>query len=325
MASRIFGLVRGRAAGYPASLAMTSESTRWECLVLSPIGEQDSETRDHSDRLLEEIVQPALENLGYTVRRGDQIHAQWITPELIDKIQSSDLIVSVLTELNPNVFFEMGVAQAWCRPLVCLAKSGTALPFDVKDLNTVYYPPLREASKEEKETVRQQLASLSEAAQETIKNSPYRTALGRIGILYSLDAVYSGKRFILEVFESAVRDVLDALHGDYELIDEQDPNGLRRLGKDLQEPAQIFQMQSRALHKTVRVASLPPQVHKDCLSICECMSTHGNAALRLAQSFQRDSLTHHDVTMAQKQLPDLIQGISDCLRQINDLIPYLSQ
>ena len=206
--------------------------------------------------------------MGYRVRRGDQIGAQWITPELVDEIRACVLVVVVLTELNPNVFFEMGAAQAWFKPMVVLAEVGTELPFDVKDLNTVFYTAsesngqLTDSAADDCMTT---LKSLAEVAAAKVKLSPFYHGLCAISSHYSLSAIYSGKRFILEVFDAGVQDVIGAMEKDYELIDEGKPEGLRGLAPVLMEHSQVFHEQSRALHKTVRVADLPPKYWSELL------------------------------------------------------------
>jgi len=54
-------------------------------------------------------------------------------------IVSEDLCIAVLTGHNPNVFYELAVAQCARKPVIILMEKGTALPFDIRDLRCVYY------------------------------------------------------------------------------------------------------------------------------------------------------------------------------------------
>ena len=47
--------------------------------------------------------------------------------------------VAILTGFNPNVFYELAIAQAANRPTVILLEKGNVLPFDIQDLRCVYY------------------------------------------------------------------------------------------------------------------------------------------------------------------------------------------
>ena len=53
-----------------------------------------------------------------------------ITDKVISDIYGSDLIVADLSELNPNVFYELGIRHSASKPTIHMALSGTKLPFD---------------------------------------------------------------------------------------------------------------------------------------------------------------------------------------------------
>jgi hypothetical protein len=113
---------------------MTDEtpSKRPLCFVIGPIGEAGSETRIHADWLLEGIIKPILgDELGYEVKRADEdARPGVITDRLISDIMLADLVVADLTDLNPNVFWELGVRDAVLKDVILLARDGTKLPFD---------------------------------------------------------------------------------------------------------------------------------------------------------------------------------------------------
>ena len=50
---------------------------------------------------------------------------------MIEAIQTYDLCIADLTGHNPNVFYELALAQAARRPVVMLKLAGEAIPFDV--------------------------------------------------------------------------------------------------------------------------------------------------------------------------------------------------
>ena len=82
------------------------------CFVISPIGESGSPTREHADDVFEFIIKPAMDELGIQVYRAD--HSQQIgriTEQMFNSILEEDLCVAILTFFNPNVFYELAVAQ----------------------------------------------------------------------------------------------------------------------------------------------------------------------------------------------------------------------
>jgi hypothetical protein len=48
-------------------------------------------------------------------------------------------VIADLTELKNNLFFELGYAEGMKKPVVVTAMAGTQLPFDVKDVPTIFW------------------------------------------------------------------------------------------------------------------------------------------------------------------------------------------
>ena len=111
---------------------MTTPNERKICFVISPIGEEDSDTRKRSDTVLKHIITGPAEQMGYEVIRADKISEPGIiTTQIIQHIVDSALVIADLTEKNPNVFYELALRHAIRKPLVQLIKKGETIPFDV--------------------------------------------------------------------------------------------------------------------------------------------------------------------------------------------------
>jgi hypothetical protein len=111
---------------------MTKKDDKKICFVISPIGEDNSETRKRSDQVLKHIISPAVEQLGYHVVRADKISKPGIiTTQIIQHIVDSPLVIADLTERNPNVFYELALRHAIRKPLVQMIQKGEVIPFDV--------------------------------------------------------------------------------------------------------------------------------------------------------------------------------------------------
>jgi hypothetical protein len=111
-----------------------------KCFVISPIGEEGSEIRTHADDVFNHIIQPALESLEIEPVRSDHMNEPGkISDQMYRAIFGYDLCIAVLTFANPNVYYELAVAQSACRPLVILMEKGSKLPFDVKDFRSLTY------------------------------------------------------------------------------------------------------------------------------------------------------------------------------------------
>lgn len=58
---------------------------------------------------------------------------------MIEGIWNADTLVADMTGLNPNVFYELGVAHGVGIPTVHITKDIDELPFDLKQYNTIEY------------------------------------------------------------------------------------------------------------------------------------------------------------------------------------------
>ena len=108
------------------------------CFVIAPIGGPDSDTRKRSDQVLKHLIAPAVEPRGYKTLRADQIaEPGMITPQIIDRVRDSDLVVADLAGRNPNVFYELAIRHAEKKPLIQIMAEGEEIPFDVQDMRTI--------------------------------------------------------------------------------------------------------------------------------------------------------------------------------------------
>ena len=111
---------------------------RRTCFVVCPLGEERSETRRRSDKLLHHVLGPVLLRNGYDAVRADHIpKVGLITTQIINLVVESDLVIADLTGSNPNVFYELALRHASRRPYIQLVESGSKIPFDVSGIRTI--------------------------------------------------------------------------------------------------------------------------------------------------------------------------------------------
>jgi hypothetical protein len=117
--------------------AQTTRTKR--CFVVSEFG-ADEVSRVERKQTLKHLVRRVLEPMGYEVQRADDIDdLGQITHQIIERLLDDDLVVADLTGLNPNVFYELAVRHAVRKPVVTLMTFGQDIPFDLKDVRTVFY------------------------------------------------------------------------------------------------------------------------------------------------------------------------------------------
>jgi len=134
----------GLTARRTTNSVITSEHAQFEstCFYISPIGEEGSESRKHSDLFLGSIVEPAMESFQLTVVRADSIDKPGIiTRQIIDYIMRSRLVIADLSFHNPNVFYELALRHAIKLPIVQIIRASDKVPFDVNQMRTIQIDP----------------------------------------------------------------------------------------------------------------------------------------------------------------------------------------
>jgi hypothetical protein len=124
----------------PAAHLVTTEQARFEttCFYVTPIGEESSEQRKHSDLFLSSIVEPALEQFQLTVVRADAIDKPGtITRQIIEYLIRSRLVIADLSFHNPNVFYELAIRHAARLPVVQIIRAADRIPFDLSQTRTI--------------------------------------------------------------------------------------------------------------------------------------------------------------------------------------------
>lgn len=110
------------------------------CFVIMPISKQDGYDADHFDLVYEDIIKPAIKLAGMEPRRADDtVNTNVIHVDILRNVIESDIAICDMSSRNPNVFYELGVRQAFDKPTVLMIDESTVPPFDVANIRFVNY------------------------------------------------------------------------------------------------------------------------------------------------------------------------------------------
>ena len=137
-----------------------------ECFFISPIGDEGSDERQRSNKVIEYIIKEALTEYDYSVTRADQMDQPGsITNQVIQKATASELVIADLTGHNPNVFYELAVRHATGDPYIQIIDASETIPFDINDFRTIKYSLDVEKAEEAKNKISEQVKLLEEGSQ----------------------------------------------------------------------------------------------------------------------------------------------------------------
>jgi hypothetical protein len=154
------------------------------CFVVMPIGAGEDYKR-YLNRYVH-IIEPAIASVErdgervYKAVRADFISRSGsITRGILQQLYTADVVIVDLTDLNPNVFYELGVRHALRRGTILLGLKGTVVPFDVGDLRVIFY---EDRVGGELEAIPRIKAFLEEALSSTgVDDSPVFVAIPDLG------------------------------------------------------------------------------------------------------------------------------------------------
>lgn len=114
--------------------------TKERCFVMMPFSDVDDYPKDHFTKVYEQIIAPAIKDAGYEPYRVDENKiSDSIIEKIFDGIQNCEMALCDLSSRNPNVLYELGLRQAYDKPVVLIQDNVTDRIFDVSGISTVPY------------------------------------------------------------------------------------------------------------------------------------------------------------------------------------------
>jgi len=87
------------------------------------------------------ILDPVAAEKGYKTNRADEIPRPGvITNQIIEHLMKDDLVIADLTDLNPNVLYELAVRHAVNKPVILIGQIDSKdIPFDLSAQRFIQY------------------------------------------------------------------------------------------------------------------------------------------------------------------------------------------
>ena len=175
-----------------------------ECFVMMPFGDPTGYQKDHFKRVFDYLIKPACEKAGFKAKRVDEnAKTGIIMLEILDMIVESDIAVCDMSSRNPNVFYELGLRQAFDKKCVLIKDERTDYPFDVNMLRTVDYD-----SSLRIDLIQEKVEDLALAIKETAEN----TSSDGNSLVQLLSIKKPAKINELEEMDNSMAIVLNAIH-----------------------------------------------------------------------------------------------------------------
>ncbi|MBN2582546.1 MAG: hypothetical protein JXL80_05715 [Planctomycetes bacterium] len=112
------------------------EESKGLCFVLMPFD-------DVFNIYYTEIICPAVKAAGLTPKRADSLfRSSGIMNDIWQWIRDAKVLLAVLTDRNPNVFYELGLAHAIGKSVILVSKTMDDVPFDLRSYRVQLYEPL---------------------------------------------------------------------------------------------------------------------------------------------------------------------------------------
>jgi hypothetical protein len=111
------------------------------CFVIMPFsttGDKQQHTTEYWNDFFSNVIKPAVEKLGYTCTRSSADPGN-IMKTIVNELVTSDVVLAVLTDYNPNVLYELGTRHSLKRGTIMMLERGQKIPSDIAQYGVIYY------------------------------------------------------------------------------------------------------------------------------------------------------------------------------------------
>lgn len=114
-------------------------------------------TQNWSNDIWEQVLKPAVQEIGMTPIRADDLYGQNIMEDVWQSILKAAIIICDTTGRNPNVFYELGIAHTLGKKVLLLTQNIDDIPFDLQAYRHIEYAITISGGNQLKETIKKHI------------------------------------------------------------------------------------------------------------------------------------------------------------------------
>jgi hypothetical protein len=127
----------GEGGGAVSTLDVSTDYAK-ASFIITPIGDESSLERKHSDTMLRHLISPVLEEYGIIAIRADKISKPGhMTKQMVEHIAFCKLCITDLSFGNLNAGYELGIRHTLMLPSIQIVRKGDKIPFDIQQGRTI--------------------------------------------------------------------------------------------------------------------------------------------------------------------------------------------
>ncbi len=113
-----------------------------EIFVITPIGKKGTANHAKFDAIVKTMIEPAAKSVNpeFIVKRADQVAKPGsFVKDILQNLRNSFIVIANLTDLNPNVFYELGVRHTLSNRTIIITEELSSLPSDLREYRAIEY------------------------------------------------------------------------------------------------------------------------------------------------------------------------------------------
>jgi hypothetical protein len=111
----------------------------YECFVIMPFAKAHRKTYDRAIKPAVALAADSCNTALRCRRADDEMGSSSILKEIVQSIHRARVVIADLTDNNPNVFYELGIAHTAGYKTIMLSRQENKLPFDLQPYKVIYY------------------------------------------------------------------------------------------------------------------------------------------------------------------------------------------